>query len=68
MLLWLAFRGQDLQKIVLDLRNANYFWVIASAFISIVAHYIRGLRWKMLIKPLGHEPSNANTYHAVMVG
>jgi uncharacterized protein (TIRG00374 family) len=66
--LWLAFRGQDLQKIVLDLRNANYLWVIASAMVSIVAHYIRGLRWKMLIKPLGHEPSNANTYHAVMVG
>lgn len=68
MLLWLAFRGQDLQKILFDLRNANYFWVIASALVSIVAHYIRGLRWKMLIKPLGHEPSNANTYHAVMVG
>ncbi|MFN5705218.1 MAG: lysylphosphatidylglycerol synthase transmembrane domain-containing protein [bacterium] len=68
LLLWLAFRGQDLQKIVLDLRNANYLWVIASAMVSIVAHYIRGLRWKMLIKPLGHEPSNANTYHAVMVG
>lgn len=68
MLLWLAFRGQDLQKILYDLRNANYFWVIASALVSIVAHYIRGLRWKMLIKPLGHEPSNANTYHAVMVG
>ncbi len=66
--MWLAFRGQDLQKIVLDLRNANYLWVIASAMVSIVAHYIRGLRWKMLIKPLGHEPSNANTYHAVMVG
>ncbi len=68
MLLWLAFRGQDLQKILLDLQNANYFWVIASVMVSIVAHYIRGLRWKMLIKPLGHEPSNANTYHAVMVG
>jgi uncharacterized protein (TIRG00374 family) len=66
--LWLAFRGQDLQKILIDLKNANYFWVIASAAVSILAHFIRGLRWKMLIKPLGHEPSNANTYHAVMVG
>ncbi len=68
MLLWLAFRGQDLQKILLDLKNANYAWVIASVAVSILAHYIRGLRWKMLIKPLGHEPTNANTYHAVMVG
>lgn len=66
--MWLAFRGQDLQKILIDLKNANYFWVIASAAVSILAHFIRGLRWKMLIKPLGHEPSNANTYHAVMVG
>lgn len=66
--MWLAFRGQDLQKIISDLKNANYFWVIASVVVSIFAHYIRALRWKMLIKPLGHEPSNANTYHAVMVG
>lgn len=67
-LLWLAFRGQDLNKIFSQLKNANYSWVLLSIFVSILAHYVRGLRWKMLIKPLGHSPSNANMFHSVMVG
>jgi len=67
-LLWLAFRGQDLSKIVSDLKNANYNWVILSVIVSLIAHYIRGLRWRMLIKPLGYSPSKTNTFHAVMIG
>ncbi len=67
-LLWLAFRGQDLSKIVSDLKNANYNWVILSVIVSLIAHYIRGLRWRMLMKPLGYSPSKINTFHAVMIG
>lgn len=67
-LLWLAFRGQDLSKIVSELKNANYSWVFVSVFVSLIAHYVRGLRWKMLVKPLGYSPSNFNMFNAVMVG
>ena len=67
-LLWLAFRGQDLSKIVSELKNANYSWVLVSIIVSLFAHYIRGLRWKMLVKPLGYSPSNFNMFNAVMVG
>ncbi len=68
MLLWLAFRGQNLEQIAFDLKNANYFWVLASVIVSVFAHYIRALRWNMLIQPLGFKPSNSNTFHAVMIG
>lgn len=68
LLLWLAFRGQNISKIISELRNANYNWVFLSVFVSIIAHYIRGLRWKMLVKPLGYAPSNINMFNAVMVG
>lgn len=68
MLLWLAFRGQNLEQIVYDLKNANYFWVLASVVVSVFAHYVRALRWNMLIQPLGFKPSNSNTFHAVMIG
>lgn len=68
LLLWLAFRGQDLSKILSELKNANYNWVLLSVFVSIIAHYVRGLRWKMLVKPLGYSPSNINMFNAVMVG
>ena len=67
-LLWLAFRGQDLSKIVSQLKNANYTWVFFSIGLSLIAHYVRGLRWKMLVKPLGYAPSNFNMFNAVMVG
>lgn len=67
-LLWLAFRGQDVSKIISELKNANYNWVLLSVFVSLLAHYIRGLRWKMLVKPLGFSPSNTNMFNAVMVG
>lgn len=67
-LLWLAFRGQDISKIFSELKNANYNWVLVSVLVSIFAHYLRGLRWKMLVKPLGYSPSNLNMFNAVMVG
>ncbi len=68
LLLWLAFRGQNISQIVSELRNANYNWVLLSVLVSIIAHYVRGLRWKMLVKPLGYSPSNINMFNAVMVG
>jgi glycosyltransferase 2 family protein len=67
-MLWFAFRGQDLNKLIKDLSHANYWWVLLSILISILAHYIRAVRWNMLIKPLGYEPKNSTTFYAVMVG
>jgi uncharacterized protein (TIRG00374 family) len=31
-------------------------------------HYIRAIRWRLLIEPLGYKPSKANTFFAVMIG
>ncbi len=67
-LLWLAFRGQDLNLIWQQLLKANYSWVFLSVFVSMLAHYARALRWKMLIKPLGYAPKNSNMFHSVMIG
>lgn len=68
LLLWLAFRGHDLASIWQQLKKANFTWVFLSVFLSLLAHYVRGLRWKMLLKPMGYAPKNANMFHAVMVG
>lgn len=68
LLLWLAFRGQDLKTIWQQLKQANFSWVLLSVFVSLLAHYVRGLRWKMLVKPLGYAPKNSNMFHAVMIG
>ena len=34
----------------------------------IISHYVRALRWKILMQPLGYHPSTINTFLAVLVG
>ncbi len=68
LLLWWVFQGQDLQAIQETLRGAHYEWIIASGVAALWAHWLRALRWRMLMEPLGAQPSKAATYHAVMFG
>ena len=69
MLLLLAFKGQDLNSLLADLKSVNYWWVAASAFACLIAHWLRAKRWCMLIEPLGEgTPSVKNTFYAVMIG
>lgn len=48
--------------------DATYSWIVLSILISILSHYMRAVRWRMLIKPLGHNPNTNNTFFAVMIG
>jgi uncharacterized protein (TIRG00374 family) len=67
-LFWLAFRGIDLNQLIITLKNANIVWLIPAFLISIVAHYTRGLRWNMLINSLGFQPLASNSFFAVCIG
>ncbi|WP_158542216.1 lysylphosphatidylglycerol synthase transmembrane domain-containing protein [Pedobacter chinensis] len=66
--LYLAFRGQDLESIWLEITSANYFWVAVSAIAVWVAHILRALRWQLLYKSIHYKVSFANAYHAVIIG
>ena len=66
--LFLAFRGQDTEKLLSDLKTANYSWVAVSSVACLLSHVFRAARWNMLITPLGHEPKLKNTFSAVMIG
>ncbi|MBX9781283.1 MAG: flippase-like domain-containing protein [Chitinophagaceae bacterium] len=57
---WDAFKN--------SLKTANYWLMIPVFFILSGSHVIRTLRWRVLIKPLGHNPSIPNTFFAVMIG
>jgi uncharacterized protein (TIRG00374 family) len=66
--LFLAFKDQDLKKIWLEIRSANFLWVGISAFSVWIAHILRSLRWQMLYHSIRYPVGFWNTYHAVMVG
>jgi len=48
------------------LSNANYLWLILSILIGTLAHYVRALRWKLIIEPFGYKPRTYNLFFAVM--
>ena len=47
--------------------SAKWGWVAAVLIISLISHFIRALRWRLLFKPMGHEPRLNNIFGAVMV-
>jgi glycosyltransferase 2 family protein len=67
-LLYFAFKGINFESLVHDLKSANYTWVGLSLVFAFFAYLSRAYRWKLLIEPLGYNPSFKNVYHAVMVG
>ena len=69
LLFYLAFKGQDLNKMFSDLQKADFKWIILSIFISLISHFLRAYRWNLMIGSLGHgTPSLLNTFHAVIMG
>lgn len=59
---------EEWQNIKLAALNANYFWVGASLVLSAFSHFLRALRWRLLIEPIDKKPGIANTFFAVIIG
>ncbi len=47
--------------------SARWGWVCVVMVASLASHFFRALRWKLLFKPLEHNPSINKTFGAVMV-
>ncbi|HEY1114773.1 MAG TPA: lysylphosphatidylglycerol synthase transmembrane domain-containing protein [Chitinophagaceae bacterium] len=68
---WLTVRGigkDDWQHIKLSLQNARHWVIFPVLLFLLLSHYLRALRWKILMEPLGYTPSTFNTFAVVMIG
>ncbi len=66
--LWYTTRGVDFAKLADALKQANYWWVLATLPVMTLSHYFRALRWVTLIKPVQPGLSLWNSFSGVMVG
>lgn len=48
-----------------DMRSANGWCIAASFLMGYLAIVSRGVRWLILLEPLGHRPKMSNSIHAV---
>jgi uncharacterized protein (TIRG00374 family) len=67
-ILYYVFRDQAIDTIAETLSNAHFGWIIASSLAALLSHWLRALRWNMLMQPLGEPPRTKATFHAVMFG
>ena len=70
-IVWWMARGIDAKgwvQIKESLRQAKFLLFIPVLVLLIVSHYVRAIRWKILMEPLGYTPSTFNVFNAVMIG
>lgn len=68
LLVWFSLRGLKWEYLVMTWEKANKGWLMVMAVIAIISHFIRAVRWKMLILPAGHSTTVSNSFFSVMVG
>lgn len=67
-LLWYVFKDIDLNTLLAKFSEADYRWVALAAVLALVAHWSRGYRWKLMLQPIGYNPSVYKTTLAVLIG
>ncbi|MBK0403494.1 flippase-like domain-containing protein [Adhaeribacter sp. BT258] len=67
-LMWYALKGINFQLVLVQLKQANYFWIGFSLTIAMLGYFSRAYRWKMQIEPTGYKVGFWSVYNAMMVG
>jgi uncharacterized protein (TIRG00374 family) len=67
-LLWFSFRNVNFTRLAVDLKEADYSWLLLSLLFALFAFISRARRWVLLINPLGFNPSLKNSFYALMTG
>jgi len=56
------------QKLLSDFAKARMGWIVAIIVAYMTSNYLRAVRWKDMLRGVGHEVSTFNSIAAVMVG
>ena len=66
---WFLLKLDANQKAAIwqSFRDANYLWVALAMVCCLLSHFMRALRWRLLFRPLGLNPSLNHTFGSVIV-
>lgn len=66
--MWIALRDIDFNRVKYSLERVNYFWILISVFLGILAYIFRAVRWNLLLEPMGYRISNNNAFWTIAFG
>ena len=67
-ILFFVFKDKDLEKMLVDLKNAEYKWLIFSMIFGYAAYLFRALRWLLLLETMNYKTSANHATQAVAAG
>ncbi len=65
---WLVYRNINIKDIVVEIKKFNFLIISISLIFGILSHYVRAIRWKLIVEPLGYKPRTINSFFAVLIG
>lgn len=66
--IYFAVSNINFAKLFGYIQSVNYLWYLATIPIVIASHYLRAMRWKILINPIQQHTKTFNLFSAIMVG
>ncbi len=64
--LYFLYKGTDFKELWFNIKDANWLILVFSLIFGLLGNIIRGLRWELLINPLGYTPKKSNLIYAVL--
>lgn len=65
--LYVAFRNVPFNELWGYIANINYFWILPSALLVIIAFVLRALRWQIILSAT-HRVEYRQAFHPLMIG
>ena len=70
-LIWLSVRKltqNEIEQVKSLVFKADLRLVIPCVLVLIISHFIRALRWKMMLNPMNYRPKTSNVFFSVLAG
>lgn len=67
-IVWYLLRQTKLSDFREAIDEFEFAWIGLSIFLSIISHFLRAWRWKLMLSGSGHRIDLVNGYLAVMIG
>jgi uncharacterized protein (TIRG00374 family) len=67
-LLYFTFKDTDFSKMKESVYTLSPFYLILCFFVTLSSHYLRAVRWKLLLEPMGYKARTRTGFYAVMIG
>ncbi len=70
-LIWYSSKDLSAEQVAqmkTSFAQTRFLYILPVIFALLLSHFSRTLRWRLLMKPLGYNPSIANTYLTVLIG